>query len=63
MKEQEVSKRLGNGNGIRMVRELVALDSMFFVAKPPGPLTIHIAAFTGLYTIVGCLGETAMCSR
>ena len=34
-----------------------------FVSKLPGPLTMHIAAFTGLYIIVGCLGETAMCSR
>jgi hypothetical protein len=28
-----------------------------FVSKLPGPLAMHIAAFTGLYIIVGCLRE------
>ena len=46
-----------NGNGIRMVGDLVAFGSMLFVSELPGPLAMHIAAFTGLYTIVGCLGK------
>jgi hypothetical protein len=28
-----------------------------FVSKLPGPLTMHITAFTGLYIIAGCLGK------
>jgi hypothetical protein len=28
-----------------------------FVSELPGPLAMHIAAFTGLYIIVGCLGK------
>lgn len=28
-----------------------------FVSKLPGPLAMHIAAFTGLYIIVGYLGK------
>jgi hypothetical protein len=40
-----------------MVGDLVAFGSMLFVSELPGPLAMHIAAFTGLYTIVGCLGK------
>jgi len=48
---------LYNGNGIWMVGELVAFWFDVFVSKLPGPLAMHIAAFTGLYIIVGYLGK------
>jgi hypothetical protein len=40
-----------------MVGELVAFWFDVFVSKLPGPLAMHIAAFTGLYIIVGYLGK------
>jgi hypothetical protein len=57
----EREKFLYNGNGIWMAGELVAFWFKVFVTKLPGPLAMHIAAFTGLYH---CRfpGGTAMCS-